>query len=60
MKQEICDEFFVVKASTFNSTSLNIENLISAVELTITVTRTSASQSSVEGVKGVKVAYLHL
>ncbi|KAK9992734.1 hypothetical protein SO802_027719 [Lithocarpus litseifolius] len=59
LKQEICDEFSVVKASTFNSTSLNIENLISIVELTVTETKTSASHSSVEGIKGEASAFIN-
>ena len=59
LKQESCDEFSVVKASTFNSTSLNIENLISIVELTVTETKTSASHSSVEGIEGEASAFIN-
>ncbi|XP_075656103.1 uncharacterized protein LOC142626193 [Castanea sativa] len=59
LKQESCDEFSVVKASTFNSTSLNIENLISIVELKVTETKTSASHSSVESIKGEASAFIN-
>lgn len=52
LKQESCDEFSVVKASTFTSTSLKIENLVSAAELVVEKPGQDLSQESAHGVLG--------